>query len=117
MDEAALRLYAVILAILQAVTLVLRLTRAYGSASWFVLAFPTSLLSVWLYGFATSPSYRLNNFDIAFLAVVIASFLLSLALLYRKGISALFFWPAWLLNLLCCFVFVYLAFFFKLTGF
>lgn len=116
MDETALRLYAVILAILQAVTLVLRLTRAYRSASWFVLAFPASLLSVWLYGFATSPSYRLNNFDIAFLALVIASLLLSLALLYRKVMS-LFFWLAWLLNLVCCFIFVYLAFFFKLTGF
>jgi len=117
MDESLLHIWAVILAILQVATLALRLTRAYRLGSWLVLASPAILLGLLLSGLATNPSYRLTSFDITFLAVDITALLLSLALLYRKGLSALFFWIAWLLNLLLCSVFVYLAFFFKLTGF
>lgn len=117
MDETLLHVWAVILAILQVSTLVLRLTRIYRLGSWLVLASPAILLGLLLSALTANPSYHFSNFDIVFLALVITAFLSSLALLYRKGVSVLFFWIAWLLNLLLCSVFVYFAFFFKLTGF
>lgn len=106
-----------IAAALQAAALVAALWGTLRLASGVAFLCPAIILGVILS--RMGPTIHWGNVTLlekAFLAVNLASALVSLLLLRRNGRPAGLFWAIWIANSLSCAAMIYLAFFFRLFG-